>query len=531
MNILDKAIRTISPKMALKREFAKEKLSMLDNIRINNSGYSESGASSNKKSLKGWTANSKTPQEDIDFNLNKLRQRSRDLYMSAPLAVSAIKTNRTNVVGAGLKLKSRIDFDYLGITKEEADLWERNVEREFSIWADSKFCDATRLNNFYEMQQLALMSWLMNGDAIGVIKNKPITTYMPYGLRIHLIESDRVSTPGYVTNYYNSLDTVKKLDNGRWIYNGVEVDTDGAVVAYHICNQYPNSSIKGYKKEWKRVEAFGKITGNQNILHVMESERCEQYRGIPYLAPVIECLKQITRYTESELTAAVIQAFFTAFIKQDGPKNEIPFAESVPEEDKIDSDPNAYELGAGTINVLGPGEDVVMADPKRPSSGFEGFINSITKFIGSALEIPHELLTKSFMASYSASRAAMLEAWKAFKMRRVWFSTDFCQPIYELWLAEAVARGRINAPGFFNNVSIKKAYCKTEWVGPSQGQIDPLKEVNASILKVEHAFSTRERETTELTGGNWDDNVNQISRENNLLSKANKILNGGDSNA
>ena len=525
LNIFDKAIEMFSPDKALQREVSRLKLSTIKEFR--NSGYDQSGASTVKKSMKGWSANSKTPQEDIDLNLSVLRQRSRDLYMSSPLAVSAIKTNRTNVVGSGLKLKSKIDYKFLKLSREDADAWEKNVEREFALWAESKFCDATRINNFYEMQQLALISWLLNGDAMAMIKSQQVTPYMPYSLQIHLIESDRVSTPNVYSASYYAKDSqmIKKLENGNWCYNGVEIDDNGAVTAYHICNQYPNSSLKGYKKEWKRIEAFGKRTGNQNILHVMESERCEQYRGIPYLAPVIEALKQITRYTEAELTAAVIQAFFTAFIKSEAPTNEVPLGQSIAEDERVDaSDPNSYELGAGSINMLAPGEDVVFADPKRPVSGFDGFITALSKHIGAALEIPFELLTKAFMASYSASRAALLEAWKAFKMRRVWFATDFCQPIYNVWLSEAIARGRIIAPGFFTDPGVKNAYCKAEWIGPSQGQIDPVKEVNASILKCKEGFSTRERETTELTGGNWDDNIDQITRENALLGEANKFL-------
>lgn len=523
MNILDKAIAAISPQIALKRETARTRLSFLKNLR--NSGYDQSGASTQKKSMRGWTAYSQSPQEDIDANLHTLRQRSRDLYMSAPLAVSALKTNRTNVVGAGLKLKSRIEYKRLGLTREQAEEWEQKTEQEFALWAESKWCDTLRLNNFYELQQLALLSWLMNGDAWGIIKHDEPTRWMPYGLRLHLIEADRVSTPNLsqatVSFLPSKTYTVGQAKNGNYIYNGVEIDSKGAVVAYYICNQYPNSNLKGYKKEWVRVEAFGANTGNPNVLQLMEQERCEQYRGVPYLTPVIEALKQITRYTEAELTAAVVQAFFTAFIKYEGPKNEIPFGEVIPEDQQIDqADPNAYELGAGTINVLGPNEDVVFADPTRPSSGFEGFVNNITKQIGAALEIPHELLTKNFMASYSASRAALLEAWKAFKMRRTWFSSDFTQPVYELWLAEAVARGRIIAPGFFNDPIIKAAWTKAEWIGPAQGQIDPNKEVEAAIKRVGQGFSTRERETYELTGGNWDDNIQQITRENELLAKA-----------
>lgn len=525
MNIFDKAIAAISPQTALKRETARTRLSFLK--KLQNSGYDQSGASTQKKSMKGWTASSKSPQEDIDSNLHTLRQRSRDLYMSAPLAVSAIKTNRTNVIGAGLKLKARIDYKRLGLSREQAEEWELKTEQEFGLYAESKWCDTLRLNNFYELQPLALMSWLMNGDGWCIIKHDEPTKWMPYGLRLHLIEADRISTPNLsqanVSFLAQKTYTVGQAKNGNYIYNGVEIDDNGAVVAYHICNQYPNSNLKGYKKEWVRVEAFGANTGNPNVLQLMEQERCEQYRGIPYLTPVIEALKQITRYTEAELTAAVVQAFFTAFIKYEGPKNEIPFGEVIPEDQQVDQDPNSYELGAGTINVLGPNEDVVFADPTRPSSGFEGFVNNITKQIGAALEIPHELLTKNFMASYSASRAALLEAWKAFKMRRTWFSSDFTQPVYELWLSEAVARGRIIAPGFFNDPIIKAAWAKAEWIGPAQGQLDPNKEVEAAIKRCGEGFSTRERETYELTGGNWDDNIQQITRENELLAKANPV--------
>jgi lambda family phage portal protein len=534
LNIFDKFYMAVSPQRALKREVARTRLSVLQSFK--NSGYDQSGASRKKKSMKGWRANSKSPQEDIDYNLDILRQRSRDLFMSAPLATSAIKTNRTNVVGAGLKLKSRIDFSTLGITQEQAQEWEIQTEKEFALWAESKWCDSQRLNDFYELQQIALMSWLLNGDCFGIVRQDDTTKWMPYGLRIHLVEADRVCNQTMftqVTSFLpakpNVIGTNKQNDNP--IYNGVEVDKkSGAVVAYWICNFYPQSLINlGAKKEWVRIEAHGKKTGNPNILHLMEQERCEQYRGVPYLAPVIEALKQISRYTEAELTSAVIQSFFTAFIYVDDKSNkgDIPFDDVMPQEEQVEdkvTDPNSYELGAGTINVLGPGEKVEMADPKRPASGFEGFVTSLAKLIGAALELPVELLLKSFMASYSASRAALLEAWKAFRMRRKWFANDFTQPVYQIWLAEAVARGRIKAPGFFNDPLIRKAWCSAEWVGPAQGQIDPVKEVDAAILRIDRGISTHERETYELTGGNWDDNIAQLKKENELLAAARKPL-------
>ena len=140
--------------------------------------------------------------------------------------------------------------------------------------------------------------------------------------------------------------------------------------------------------------------------------------------------------------------------------------------------------------------------------------------MGAALEIPADLLLKSFNSSYSASRAALMEAWKAFRMRRKWFVDDFCTPVYEIWLSEAVARGRISAPGFFADPAIRAAYLGAEWIGPSQGQLDPTKEITAEILAIGEGITTREQATIRLNGGQWDANVDQIARENEKLRAA-----------
>jgi capsid protein len=56
------------------------------------------------------------------------------------------------------------------------------------------------------------------------------------------------------------------------------------------------------------------------------------------------------------------------------------------------------------------------------------------------VEIPFEILIKHFTASYSAAQAALVEAWKFFSARRSWMADKFCQPVYELVIAEAVAK-------------------------------------------------------------------------------------------
>lgn len=493
-------------------------------------GYSEAGASTHRRALKGFIANSGSPNEDINWNNMTLRQRGRMLYMASPVATSAINTNRTKVVGTGLMLKSTIDRNVLNMSPEAAKQWQRSTEAEFRIWAGKKEnCDAIGVNNFESLQQLAIKSWLMNGDVFALFQRPSPTLLSPYSLRIHLIEADRISTPmsfggisqPRITDGVNS-------SNENKIYDGVEVDGNGMIVAYHIRNTYL-SQISAEPTKWDRVEAYGAQTGLPNILHVMDSERCDQYRGVPYLAQVIEPLLQLRRYTESELMAALIQSFFTAWITTETDQSEIPINE-VGADDmdgmlgnepaNVSLNENEYEMGPGTINHLKDGEKIVFGNPTIPSAGFEPFVETVCKLTGAALEIPYEVLLKEYHSSYSASRAALLEAWEGFKMRRSWFVDDFCQPTYEVWLAEAVALGRVKAPGFFDDPLIHAAWCGARWIGPVQGQLDPGKEAKAAIMTVDHGFKTHEQVTREMGGGDWEENVEQLGLENEKLRAA-----------
>ena len=514
MDILENVISKISPKTAYKREVYRQKTRIIREIR--NSGYDEGGASHRKNSTKGWTARSESPQHDIDRNLNTLRQRSRNLYMTAPLATSALRSSRTNCVGAGLILKPVIDSKYLGLGQDESDKLKQQIVREWKIWAESKFCDNARQNNFYELQQIAFLAWLMNGDALGLVRYDKEFDFQPYQLRIKLVESDKLCSPGSVSEEY--FHETKYKENR--IVNGIEIDNNGAVVAYHICNSYFSDEYAN--REWIRIEAFGKRTGNPNIIHVFDAERCEQYRGVPFLAPVIETLKQLTRYQEAEIMAAVINGMFSVFIKTEDGDENVDFEgldnEYDDETEHVDNDSD-YRIGPGVINYLKAGESIEIADAKRPGNNFDAFVSSTCKYIGAALEVPYEILMKSFTASYSASRGALLEAWKSFKTRRTWFANDFCKPIYEIWLSEAVAKGRVNCPGFFTDPSIKRAYSGSDWIGPSPGQLDPVKEAQAAELRIKNGFSTRETEAAEINGSSFENNVEQLKIENAKLSQ------------
>ena len=486
--------------------------------RYKNSGYSHGGASKSATWSQQYNSESRSAKGDIEENRKTLRERSRDLAMNAPIAAAAINSVRSNCVGSGLIPRPTVDSDYLGMNRETEDKLKTQIKNEFALWAESSLCDVSDQNNFYEIQQIAFLDWLKNGEAFVLLEYDEELDYMPYQLRIRLIEADRVCTE-HSYGEYDGLD--KKLKNGNTVMNGIEIDRKGKVVAYHISSYHPGENESG-QMTWSRVERRGRKTGNLNVLHIFNAERSEQYRGVPFLAPVIETIKQLSRYTEAEIMAAVLNAMLAIFVTTETGDDFEKFGGVDGEDGDDKNDREQIRLGSGTVTFLKKGEDIKPVESTHPNGSYDAFLNAMAMLIGSALEIAPEILLKKFGQNFSASRGALNESWRAFMMRRKWFINDFCQAVYEIWFSEAVSKGRIDAPGFFLSPMIRKAYTKATWNGPAQGWLNPVQEVTASVKRIENGLSTHADECATANGSDFDDNVRTLARENERLAEANK---------
>ncbi|MCK5582002.1 MAG: phage portal protein, partial [Candidatus Omnitrophica bacterium] len=436
-NLVDRAVRYFSPVKGQERFKARTMTAMAG-------GYI--GASKNRRATKSWDTSTHDADTDIQFDLPTLRERSDDLIKNNPLATGIINTPTTNVVGSGLKAKPQIDAKLLGMSEDEADEWEEHALREFNLFANSVECDAERKLNFGSLQEMAFRTTLARGDALTLLKSFE-RTRSPYDLKLQVIEGDRLS------NKDNVSDTEK-------LSSGVVKDDNGAAVKYQIQKQHPGKIFGQLNQGWIEVDAYGS-SGRRNIIHNFIPLRPGQSRGLPYLSPVIESLKQIQRYTEAELMAAVISGMFTVFIKTERDTgNDASSVLSMPGEDEDNgtNDQRDLSLGNGKVMELLKDESIESVDPKRPNTAFDPFVQAILRQVGVALEIPFEMLIMHFTSSYSAARSSLLQAWKFFKKRRKWLSDYFCDPVYEAWMDEAVATGRIVAPGYFDDPLIKKAY-------------------------------------------------------------------------
>lgn len=490
--LMDRFLAGVAPNFATRRYHARLSLNYMGQY---------AGAKSNRAALKAWKTHPGSADSDSLGDLPALRSRSRDLGRNNPIAAGAKQTSKSNVVGTGLRVRSKLNPKLLGLSPEAAELWERKAETLFDLWAQSKLCDITLTQNFYELQGLVFNAVFESGDTF-VLRRVPKRPNAVVPLALNVIEADRVATP-------------TELQGEYLIRDGVKIDEDGAPVSYFVLNEHPGERVTYTVNGFTEVPAFGKKSGEQMVLHIFERMRPGLNRGIPQLAPVIEILKQLDRYSEAELMKAVVSSFFTVFLKTQGDDGIAPAIQGA----YPGMGANEVTMGPGTIVDIGTDEEIQTAQPAN-TANFDPFFQSVVRQIGVALSIPFELLMMHFTASYSASRASLEMAAQFFRDRRTWLVRNFCAPVYEWFLTDAINAGLIDAPGFFNDPVKRAAWLGAQWIGPARIILDPLKEWKAETEAVNLGARTIEAVIIERGGDDFEQTTAQRAREHQARAAA-----------
>lgn len=519
--ISDQIVQAIDPQLGLKRAQARAMMSL-----ATENGYLIPG--SPRKSMKGVTATLSSPAQDIDSKLKGSRALSRDMSMNTALATAIFRRYRTNVIGAGLQVQPRPDWKYLGISQEEAREFSSAAIREFDMWSTSLESDYCGQATFQELQGLLFLSALIDGDSFFALPWVPSKRAgWPYETTVRMIDADLVRTPDDDWKAINNVPT-----NAR-IRNGIEYDVQGRLVAYWVASYYSNDNydIEDSAKNFTRVPVYDP-NGERQMFHILEHERYGQRRGMPLLAPVVDELKTVSRLCKAELMSALIASMFTVFIRDNSGMGALAQQGFVPNEvitggggDGPNATQNAktsgnefdYELGAGNIFYLDDNKTIDIAET-RDKRDFDPFLRAMSSLVSAAVEVPHDVVLQTFNNSYSALRGAVLEAGKRWSaLRTTHGKWRIVQPVYEAVMHEAILKGRIRATKFFDDISFRQAWLRSEVVGAGQGQIDPVKEARAAVIKISNGLSTREEQYAQDKGGRWNSAIERSAAERDLM--------------
>lgn len=488
--LVDGAYEVLAPRKAFERQAWRQAMQI-------RAGYE---GASNDRPRTSWIGKSGSADAELLPDLHRLREHSRDLYMNDGVANSVKTAFLDNVIGSGIHPQARVDGDELGMTPDAALELNHDIERQWHLWC--REASADNRTGFAELQAQALAQLIANGDFFA----QPLMLQEPhrrFSLAIEMIEADRVDDPIGLSGDQAYKPAVTR--------GGVELGDRGQPLAYWISERHPGDvGMIGYSpgsRRFRRIEAWNNF-GRPNVLHVFAQERPGQSRGVPLLAPVLNYFKDLKDYKEAELISTKVAACFTAFVTKAGDPGSAARARAT---GGLEGGQREQEIGPGAIMYLKDGETVQTATPGRPNIAFAGFVDRVLLDLGSSIGLPYELLSRDFRkTNYSSARAALLEARRTFARWQSFFRARFLQPIYEMFVEELYLRGTVQMPDYYAN---RDALCRTQWIAPAWGMIDPDKEIASYKAAVDANFMTQAEVCAALSGTDWEEKAEQRARE------------------
>ncbi|WP_028210771.1 phage portal protein [Paraburkholderia mimosarum] len=473
-----------------------------------------------------WLPWIRSPDSEINLYRDRMVARSRDLSRNDGWINGAVNRILDNTIGTNLQLCANPDYRALalrfGITAFDAnwaDEFRRTAEALWRGYAENagRFNDVARQLTLGQQFRLAMRHKLIDGDGLGLVYWLPGQVGYAgadYATALLLVDPDRLCNP------YQMIDSAN-------MRGGVEIDDNGAPVAYHVRKAEPNDWYLAIEANtWERIERYDE-DGWQRVLHDFDRDRAGQHRGIGVFTPVLAHAKMLARYYEVELQAAAIGSIFGTYVTspydpalvQDalgaGDGEELPLYQSL--RAQWANERPAYLNGA-RIPTLAPGESLENVSATHPHSNFEMFTHEMQRVFAATLGLSAEQVTQDWSkTNYSSARAALLEAWKTLQRRRDEFCLNFASPFYASWLWEAMDRGELPLPdGAPPFAEARSAYARCSWMGVARGWIDPTKEKAGAVMGMDAAISTLKRECAEQ-GLDYEEVLHQRANEIRLM--------------
>lgn len=272
----------------------------------------------------------------------------------------------------------------------------------------------------------------------------------------------------------------RDLAGGGYAVSGVEFGASGRRVAYHILPAKPTDTFAAYRAPI-RVPA-------ESVLHVMKPLGPGQVRGVSWRAPVILSASDFDQLCDALLMGAKVAAMHAGFLTDlNGTAGE-PY-------DGTESG-GIMESGMepGTLKRLPSGVDVKFNSPAQ-ASDLGPFLRLNLRQLAAGLGLPTHLLDGDLSdANYSSLRAGLLPFRQ--RVEAIQYHTLVPQLLAPIWrqvTTWAVLAGEIDAPDFETNPLAYRA----EWLMPKALQVDPLKDVQATVAEIDAGLTSRRKAVAE----------------------------------
>lgn len=483
-NFVDSLFENLFPERALRRMAARKRMEMLDKATRN---YE---AAAHGRRTGGWWAPPSDADTLVAAQSRLLRDRSRDLVRNNPIAATIVAKHADYIVGNGIVPRANTGDPALNKQCDE-------------LFAEAaKYMHPERTMTFYGQQYQAVRTVIEGGEIFGRRRSRRKSDNLPVPVQIQLLEPE-------------FIDSSKGSMENREIRDGIEFDRIGGRKGYWIFRQHPNAlrPIPGLDMNSHFVPA-------QQVLHLYEPLRT-QIRGVPWLAPVMNDIRDLGDYFSAEDLRKKVEACVVGVV--------IPGVDDVDplvgvEETEIDPKDrsglrdaygNPHErMEPGMFLYAHGGQDVRFNNPAM-TTGQESYIRTRLRNIAAGARMPYELMTGDFsQANFASGKLGILNYHRFVRLfQKHYLIPQFCQPAWDWVMEAAVLAGKL---------PMDKAFpCK--WQPPEFDSITRLDDARADILEMRSGKRTL-KQVIAATGNDPDTHLEEIAETNALLDDKGIIL-------
>lgn len=451
MNLIDQTIALFSPKVALHREVARQKLTAFSRFDAANINRNRPQARRNM------------PAEQVGGTTERIRlmNRARDLDDNFS-TIRAILTHFVVHVSGSLSYQARTG---------DAEL-DREVEAYLEKWFYG--CDITGRHSLLCLTQLVLRAVLVDGDCGVVIVREGKE------LKLQTVTADRIGRD------------IELAPNDPAYFGGITIDSLGRPVSYRVYQRDRN----GIYQEFQDISA-------ENFCHVFVPTRLDEYRGRSVLAACLNDAQDVMDLIEYEKMAARWASSQAGVVRTEYGADEEMASVLRGDRDQFGNDIKLTALEPGRINYLGTGESMeVFKNSDRPAQAFSNFVRYLEDRMCRALGTSARVMLDRTSAGPEA-RKDLRQAERTFDYWRYQLEQQFLNKVVRMVLLNAAANGDIpNSPDIYNG--------RWQWAGSVS--IDAGRDARADIELWRTGLATA-AELYGEAGHDWQTSIRQRAKE------------------
>ena len=397
----------------------------------------------------------------MDATGSRLREISRQLDENHDLVVAILDDLVNNTIGAGVQAVPMVRTR----SGELATATNDRLSELFQQWGESP--ETTGDFGWEACQRQVMLSKLRDGEIflqhVDSNAGKAFRFKTPVPYAVELIEADLVP--------------FTYQDQPRNILHGIENNAWNAPVAFWMFKNHPGDPlITGASQfgDLKRVPA-------DLIIHLKYVRRLRQRRGVTVLHSVLNRMRDLKDYEESERIAARVAADFTWYIKRTSEYQGASF-------DAALSANRTMEMSGGMGFTLQPGEDVGTINATRPNTALEAFRNAMLRAVAGGTGTRFSSISRNYNGTYSAQRQELVEGAISYRAHFADLTRRFYRPVYQRWLAAALLVKNVRADRDIDPDTLGRV----DFRAPALPWIDPTKEADAYRTLVEAGLESRQ---------------------------------------